>query len=196
LVVDSVTAFESKRAYGRAIDSFLDWLESENPSSGFNKAAVQTYRTKLLNMKLSSSTVNLHLTAIRRLAAEAADNGFITSELAGGIARVKGVKRHGLKLGKWLTISQADDLLNTPNGATLKGKRDRAILHVLIGCGLRRDELARLVIGNIQQRGGRWIIVDLIGKGGRIRSVPMSAVSKAAVDLWTQAAGIQTGRVL
>jgi site-specific recombinase XerD len=195
LVVDSVTAAESKRVYGRAIDRFLDWFESQTPPTLFNKAAVQVYRTKLINMKLSPSTVSLQLTAIRRLAAEAADNGFIASELAGGIARVKGVKRHGLKLGTWLTVAQANDLMNTPDISTLKGKRDRAILDILISCGLRRDELARLLVGHIQQRAGRWIIVDLIGKGGRVRSVPMSGVSKAALDLWAQAAGIKTGRI-
>jgi site-specific recombinase XerD len=135
------------------------------------------------------------MTALRRLAFEAAENDFLPSDIAASISRVKGVKRHGLKLGSWLTIVQADDLMNVPDGSKLKGKRDRALLAVLIGCGLRRDELARLVVKNVQQRAGRWIIVDLLGKGGRVRSVPMSNACKAALDLWTQAAGIQTGRI-
>ena len=59
----------------------------------------------------------------------------------------------------------------------LKDKRTRpiptALLAVLIGCGLRREESAQLALGHIQQREGRWVIVDLIGKGARIRTVPM-----------------------
>jgi len=88
LVADSVTSLESKRAYARAVGNFLDWFSTERPSTGFSRATVQSYRTVLIDSRLSSSTVTLNLTAIRRLAAEAADNGFITSEVAAGIARI------------------------------------------------------------------------------------------------------------
>ncbi len=195
LVLNSVMALESKRAYGRAIDSYFRWFQTQSSTTEFNKASVQAYRSVLIASGRSSSTVSLTMTALRRLAFEAADNDLLTSDLASSIMRVKGVKRHGLKIGIWLTVAQADELLSTPDASSLKGKRDRALLAVLIGCGLRRDELARLVVENVQQRAGRWIIVDLRGKGGRVRSIPMSAVSKAALDLWTQAAGIQTGRI-
>jgi site-specific recombinase XerD len=57
---------------------------------------------------------------------------------------VKGVKREGIRVGNWLTISQAEKLINAPDTSTLKGKRDRALLAVLIGCGLRREETATL----------------------------------------------------
>jgi integrase len=48
---------------------------------------------------------------------------------------------------------------------------------------------------HIQQREGRWVIVDMRGKGGRVRSVPMPSFAKAALDVWTQAAGLTAGRV-
>src|SRR5580698_10478333 len=108
MVLDSVTALESKRAYGRAVDGFLDWFEAERPSTGFTKATVQAYRSILIKSGLSSSTVSLNLTAIRRLAIEACDNGLILSDLAAAIGRVKGVKRHGLRIGNWLTVAQAE----------------------------------------------------------------------------------------
>src|SRR5271155_1734603 len=88
LVLDSVHSTESKRAYGRGIDSFLNWCQSERPTTGFTKATVQRYRAHLVESGLSSSTVNLYMTAIRRLAVEAADNGLMQSELASGIGRV------------------------------------------------------------------------------------------------------------
>jgi integrase len=79
---------------------------------------------------------------------------------------------------------------------TNKGKRDRALLALLVGCGLRRQELAGLRIEDIQQRDGRWCIVDLAGKGNRIRTVPMPSWAKAAVDEWLAAAGFSAGPVL
>jgi site-specific recombinase XerD len=94
---------------------------------------------------LAASTVNLWMTAVRRLAAEAADNGLIKPEVAAGIARVKGVRRQGGRIGNWLTVPLAERLLHEPDTRTLKGKRDRALLAVMLGCGLRREETAHLV---------------------------------------------------
>jgi site-specific recombinase XerD len=156
---------------------------------------VQRYRTHLLESGLSSSTLNLYMTAIRRLAVEAADNGFMAAELASGIGRVKGIRREGLSIGNWLTARQAEKLVNSPDTATMKGKRDRALLAVMIGCGLRREETACLTLEHVQQREGRWVVVDLLGKGRRVRSVPMPSWAKAAMDVWTQAANFSTGRV-
>ena len=84
-------------------------------------------------------------------------------------------------------------LINTPDVATLKGKRDRAILAVMIGCGLRRDEVARLAFANVRQLDGRWCVADLRGKHGRVRTVPMPAWAKAAIDQWAAAAGLRDG---
>jgi integrase len=149
----------------------------------------------LVESGLSSSTVNLYMTAIRRLAVEAADNGLMQSELASGIGRVRGIKREGVRTGNWLTVRQAETLINTPDTATLKGKRDRALLAVMIGCGLRREETALLSVEHVQQRDARWVIVDMHGKGGRVRTVPMPSWTKAAIDEWMAAAGFTSGRI-
>ena len=77
----------------------------------------------------------------------------------------------------------------------MKGLRDRAMLAVLLGCGLRRSELAALMFTHLQQRDGRWCIVDLVGKHQRVRTVPMPAWTKAAVDAWTGSAGVADGCV-
>jgi integrase len=87
-------------------------------------------------------------------------------------------------------------LINTPDIGTLKGKRDRALLAVMIGCGLRREETAVLCLEFIQQRDARWVIVDMRGKGGRVRSVPMPSWTKVAIDEWIAAAGFVAGRLL
>jgi integrase len=193
LVLDSVTSAESKRLYGRGIDRFMAWFLSERPGTGFNKASVQAFRSFLIASGLGSSTVNLYLTALRRLAFEAADNGLMSSEVASAIARVKGMKSQGVRTGSWLTVKQAEDFINAPDTATVKGKRDRALLAVLIGCGLRRKEAASLTVEHIQEREGRWIILDMSGKGRKRRTVPMPSWSKAAIDAWTETAGFNTG---
>jgi len=65
-------------------------------------------------------------------------------------------------MGKWLTIQEAEKLMSSPDATTLKGIRDRSVLAILIGTGLRRDEVARLTIEHIQQREGRWTVCDLL----------------------------------
>ena len=112
------------------------------------------------------------------------------------IVSIPGIRQKGVPLGTWLTLDQAHDLLRAPQGDGLRARRDRALLALLVGCDLRREELATLTIATIQQREGRWVLVDLQGKGNRCRSVPMPAWAKAAVDAWTAAAGITEGRLL
>ena len=123
------------------------------------------------------------------------DNGLLSPELANGITRVKGVPSKGVRLGNWLSVAQAQKLLNTPDVTTTKGLRDRAILAVLLGCGLRRSEVAALTFAHVQQRDGRWCIVDLVGKHGRIRTAPMPNWVKVAIDAWTSAGALAGGRV-
>jgi integrase len=133
------------------------------------------------------------MSAIRKLAAEAADNGLLAPELAQGISRVKSVKSTGIRVGNWLSQRQAQALLSAPDISTIRGLRDRAILAVLLGCGLRRSEVAALTFTHVQQRDGRWCIVDLVGKHGRVRTVPVPTWTKVAIDAWTSAASLIGG---
>jgi site-specific recombinase XerD len=126
---------------------------------------------------LGAVSINVRITAVRKLAVEAADNGLLAPEVAGGITRVKGVASKGVRLGNWLSVQQAQKLLNAPAVTTTKGLRDRAILAVLLGCGLRRSEVAALTIGHVQQRDGRWCIVDLRGKHPGRRASPPARYS-------------------
>src|SRR6185369_8879107 len=100
-----------------------------------------------------------------------------------------------VRIGNWLSASQAEDLILMPDTCSIKGKRDRALLGVLLGAGLRRAEAAGLVFTHLQEREGRWIIADLVGKHERIRSVPVPGWVKAAIDLWAEAAHLSNGRV-
>jgi len=193
-VLNPLAAASSQDWYCHAIDEFVGWYCSE-PRLAFNRTVVLRYRFFLEQRNLAPSTMNVRLAAVRRLAYEASDTGLLGPELAASIRRVKGAKRLGVRIGNWLTIDQSRTLLQRSSLETLRGKRDHAILALLIGCGLRRAELVGLRTEDLQLREERWVIVDLIGKGKHIRTVPVPAWAKRAVDEWTTAAGISAGPI-
>jgi site-specific recombinase XerD len=193
-VLDAVDSEHTRRAYARALNDFLSWYAMSGARE-LNKPTVQRYAAELRARGVSASSVNQRLSAIRKLAGEAADNGAMNETTANGIARVKGVRAEGTRAGNWLSREQAQTLLDAPDARTLKGLRDRALLAVLIGCGLRRQEAALLTLAHIQAREGRAVLVDLVGKRNKVRSVPMPQFAKRAVDAWTRAAHIAGGRV-
>ena len=194
MVLDGLPSEHSRRAYERALQDFFAWHRGLGRPQ-LNKAVVQRYAAELRDAGMASSSINQRLSAIRKLASEAADNGALDPQIAGGIRTVKGARREGRRTGNWLTREEAQQWLNAPDVYTLKGKRDQALLAVLIGCGLRRAEVASLAFTHIQQRDGRWVLVDLIGKRDKIRSVPMPNWAKAAIDEWSMAAGVAEGLI-
>ena len=195
-VLNSLTSVSSQRSYDHAIREFIDWYCSE-PRLAFNKTVVTRYRISLEQAHYAPSTINLRLAAIRRLAYEAADCGLLSPDLAAGVRRVKGAKKLGVRIGNWLTAEQGRRLLETMRQQTLQiqNKRNYAIVAVLLGCGLRRAELADLTVGDLEQREEHWIIADLVGKGGHVRTVPVPGWVKLAIDTWTSAAAITSGKI-
>src|ERR1700726_4410617 len=191
-VLNTLGSPDSQRSYRFAIDDFIAWYCSE-PRLAFNKTVVLRYRLQLEAQHLASSTINVRLAAIRRLAYEAADSGLLSPDLAASIRRVKSVKNFGVRLGNWLTPSQGRALLGRPDTSSVRGKRDHAMLALLLGCGLRRSELVHLTVEHLQQRENHWAIIDLVGKGGHVRTVPIPAWVKEAIDIWSSAANIKSG---
>ena len=193
-VLVSLRSPESQRSYRRSIEDFVSWYCSE-PLLSFNKTVVTHYPIHLEDKLLAPGTINVRLAAVRRLAYEAADTGLLSPDLAAGIRRVKGAKKLGIRLGNWLTVNEARSLWQLPNRNTLKGKRDRAILATLLGCALRRRELIDLTFDHIQRREDHWAIVDLVGKGGHIRTVPMPDWVKHTIDDWLAIAQLARGKI-
>ena len=163
-VLNTLTSVSGQRTYDHAINDFVEWYCSE-PRLAFGKHVVLRYRIELESRLLAPATINVRLAAVRRLAYEAADSGLLSPELAAGIQRVKGAKKLGVRLGNWLTVDECRRLLRAPDEQTLKGKRDRAVLAMLLGCGLRRAEVAKLQVRDLQQREEHWAVVDLVGEG-------------------------------
>src|SRR5580700_4574174 len=193
-VLNSLSCPDAQRGYRHAIDEFVDWYCSE-PRLSFSKTVVVRYRMHLESRHLAPGTINLRLGAVRRLAYEAADCGLLSADLAAGIRRVKGVKKLGVRLGNWLTAEQGQALWQAPDHQRLKGKRDRALLALLLACGLRRHEAVALRLDHLQQREEHWAIVDLVGKGGHVRTVPVPDWVRTELDEWIAAAAIDRGKL-
>ena len=194
-VLNSLTSASGQRTYDHAIREFVAWYCSE-PRLAFNRTVVLRYRIHLEQRHYAPATINLRLAAVRRVAYEAADAGLLSPELAAGIRRVKGVRRLGVRLGNWLTPEQGRRLLDA---ASRQPRRASSAITRCSPCswavGFGGASCSPCNSSWIQQREEHWVIADLVGKGGHVRTVPMPAWVKDAIDAWTTAAGITEGTV-
>jgi integrase len=111
---------------------------------------------------------------------------------AGRIDAVAGVPRDTRKrLGRWLTLDELKTLLAAPPPTTPnRGMRDRTALWIMGACGLRREEAAGLRLRHLQTRDGRPALIDFVGKGDKLRSVPVHQLAALAIRKWCDHAGI------
>jgi integrase len=190
LALDAVQSPHTRRNYARALDDLFLFCASRPLA----RALLMEWKAGMES--LSPSTINVRLSAVRKMVTEARRNGMIGHEEAASLTDIPNVPQRGTRLGNWLTRDQAKELLAVPDRSTLKGKRDYVILALLVGCALRRNELAELEVETIQQREGRWVLADLEGKGRRIRTVAVPMWVKKGIDAWKEEAGIDKGRLL
>jgi site-specific recombinase XerD len=151
-VLDSVVSPHSKRNYAKALDDLFAFCASRPLS----REVLLEWRAGM--EALSPSTINVRLSAVRKMVDEARHAGMLGQEEAATLTDIPNIRQKGTRLGNWLTREQAKELLAVPDRSTLKGKRDYVILALLVGCALRRNELAELDVATIQQRkaAGSW----------------------------------------
>jgi site-specific recombinase XerD len=190
-------AANTQEAYRAAVVDFQTWTTLDG--RGFTRESVLAYVEHLKAQGLANSTINQRLTALRMLAREirfvpgASPGDRATAE---GIIAVENLARRGRKLGHWLSNEQVKSVMALPNLNTLKGKQERAVIALLLGAGLRREEAATVTFAQVQQREDVWLIVDLDGKGDKTRSVHLSPWVVEAVQEWQDAAGLTEGKIL
>jgi len=190
MVLDAVASPHSKRNYAKALDDLFAFCASRPLS----RELLMEWRAGM--EALSPSTIDVRLSAVRKMVGEARRAGMIDLKEAASLTGIPNISQKGTRLGNWLTREQAKELLAVPDRCTLKGKRDYVILALLVGCALRRNELAELDVETIQQREGRWVLADLEGKGRRVRTVAIPIWVKQGINAWMTAAGIEDGRLL
>ena len=190
-VLETLTAGKTKEAYATALQELFAWTKQRRER--LSRPALEAWRSALLARGLSASSVNQRLSAVRSLLRQAAGRGALSREEALELASVPNVKQTGQRLGKWLTEKEAGRLISVPDANTTLGIRNRAILALLVACGVRRDELVRLQVNHLQLREERWVLLDIQGKGKRLRTVPVPHWVKRLLDRWLNESGITEG---
>jgi site-specific recombinase XerD len=194
VVLNSLPSPQSKRVYNMAIRDFLQyWQARDEPA--LDKLFIQTYIAYLQEKGVGESSINLRLAAIRKLTREASELQIWPDTVAAAFFSVKNIPQRGKRTGNWLSLEQAQQLINAPDISTPIGLRNRAILATLLGCGLRRRELVNLSIDQLQLRDGRWIIANLIGKRNKTRTVTIPTWTKQAIYAYLDATDIHSGRL-
>lgn len=190
----------SRPVYQQAIQAYLDWAQLNVNTDAYS--SLMAYRRHLEGRELSIGTINRHLSALRNFFRTARNMGAIPEEVFRHIAEVKNIPSQGQKRGNWLSLEEAQVLLASPDGSTLKGLRDKLILGFMLGCGLRRSEVAKLQWDHIAVRDGIHVIENLLGKHNRTRSIPMQAWLVKLYDLYrvvvkeeTEDSGLHTKRL-
>lgn len=196
LVTNSVRSPHSKTAYARGLRDFLEYVRTKPANSQFNRSLVQEYRTVLESQGKRPASVNQALSAIRKLASEAADTGYLDDGVAASIISLKGVPVRGTRAGKWLGYEEMLTLLLAPDQSTGRGRRDFVLIALLMGAALRRAEACALTVGQVQWRDGRMLLVDVLGKGQRLRSVPIPQSLWGGVNLWIKELRAEAGSPL
>ncbi len=136
-------ATTSKLAYGHAVNHLFSFAAGRC----LTRALLQEWKAGMEG--LAPSSIDVRLSAVRKLIAEARRNGMLAVEEAANLTDIPNVRQQGTRLGNWLTREQAKELLAVPDRSTLKGKRDYVLLALLVGCALRRRELAALEVETI-----------------------------------------------
>lgn len=191
LVLEGLPSDHTRRAYRKA---YVD-LQAFSAGQEITLVLLLKWRTAMATT-LSSSTVNVRISAVRKLIEEARRKKLITADETLDLLDLRGLPNRGTRIGNWLTLSQRDQLLAVPGRKSNRGIRNYCILAILAGCALRVDELAGVDVDVIQKRDGRWVFKDLIGKGGRVRTVAIPPRTKAAIDAWLKASEIKEGRLI
>lgn len=165
----------SRPVYETAIRAYLDWTSERKNEDPYSH--VVAYRRYLEDRKLSISTINRHLSALRNFFRTMCNMGLINDEVFRRIQNVRNIRSSGTKHGTWLRLEDAQRLLAAPDITTLIGMRDRALLAVMLGTGLRRAEIAKLRIDHFKWEGKfpnqSVTIENLLGKHNRVRSIPV-----------------------
>lgn len=194
-VLESVGSTITKAMYRKAIEDFLLWLEQQG-SPTVTGAAVQSHLAYLESVGYAAATLNQRLSAIRKLAAEAANSDLLPLDQAVQVCRIPNVRQAATLPATSLSKQKSEDLINAPDNQTNRGKRDRVLLALLVGCALRRREVVNLDVEDIQYEDGRGVIIRVVGQRGRIRSIAIPDWVEEALAQWLSAVKIASGPIL
>lgn len=195
MVAENYTNVHTQDAYGRAVAFFVEWAEQAGVRK-LDRQSVTQWRNWMMGQQYAPNTINQRLAAVKGLARELYAQERLPHPILVGIQDVKGIGMRGELVGHWLSLEESQKILNMPDTRTLQGLRDKVVLALMLFCGLRRDEVARLQVSHLRQIQGKWVIANLHGKHGRVRSIKLPIKVKQLIDTWLSKAGIVDGCII
>lgn len=175
---------ETVRAYTSQVQAFLGWCQAERVHPALaTEEDLKRYRAALITTDYARATIANKLNVVRRFYAMARARGYRPDNPATGI-KAPPDRTDQAERVKWLPLQAIHDLLEAPNAATVKGKRDRAILTLMALHGLRVCEVARLQLEDLDPEAREVGIFTVLGKGKKRRTVILVEESAAALNAW------------
>lgn len=149
---------KTKETYIKGVKAFIKWCDENNVTEVTHAILIQFKEDLMANNK-SASTISMYMTALKKLYKYLETKGFknIASDL-------KGAKQKRNYSKDPLTLDQAKDLLNSIDRTTNEGKRNYALIHLLITTGLRTIEIERANVEDIRNIGNNSVLY-IMGKG-------------------------------
>ena len=184
----------TQKTYDKAVCNFLNYLRA-NDHLAPRREDVISYREWLLAENYKVATVRLYVTIVKKFFAWLASSGLYLNVADGVKLPVMPTAEHSRDS---LTLEEARQAISSFTGKSEKDLRDRAIMSLMIGCGLRSIEIVRLDVGDIEKRRGQWFIkVHGKARGGKVDSVSLSGALKKILDEYLSVrAGVKKGTPL
>ena len=179
----------SRKAYTNNVNSFVGW-QQENGDRDFSRKVVLKYKDWLINQGYAPNTINQQLATLRQVAGEMGYQGWDVAEVM-GIKGVKSVRGRGRRAGMWLSKDEVKAILKVGDVGS-KGDRDRLVVGMLVGMGLRRGELVEVRWEDFR-KGGTGVVLDVLGKGNKIRTIPVPSWVLSSVREWALSSGLRKG---
>ena len=185
----NLDSLQTRRAYQNDLQAFMAFTGIVKPEEfrAVTRSHILAWRAELETQKLAGSTIRRKLAALASLYEYLCDTNAVTHNPVKGVKRPKVDSYEGKTPA--LGDSQVRQLLEAPPSDTLKGKRDRAILSVLLYHALRREELTKLLVKDFNQERRGIAHLRVQGKGGKLRYIPTHAHSLRLVTDYLEAAG-------
>jgi len=173
-VIDSVMKdieLSSRPSYKEAIEQFIGFCVSQGNLPFRNPHSLFVSYKDYLRDSYRPSTANKKLSAVRKLIKFAAAAGYVTYPQFAAIENTTNLNDLGGEFRTWLEEDQAQSFFAAPDSSTCIGKRDKVAILFMLVLGLRRAEAVSIRWNQIIQQGEFWLVKDIKGKGGRVRSV-------------------------
>jgi len=194
-VLKSVGSTVTKAMYRKAIEDLFRWLAKQG-SPALTESSIRSHLVYLESVGYAPATLNQRLSAFRKLAAVAANFDLLPLDQAVQICRICNVRHTATAPTASLSKQKSEELINAPDSQTSKGKRDRALLAMLVGCALRRREVVNLDVEDIQYADRRAVFMRVAGHRGQIRLIAIPGWVEEALSQWLSSAGIDRGPIL